>query len=323
MTDDILKKLGKKVKLILSLAFFIIIFVMVTGNFTNAKSNIYVDNDNNGNMTGDSANPYKDIQRALDEAKEKDVKVFIRDGKYFVDQIKIPEGVSLVGISEDPEKVVIHGNGRDSVVKMYNRTKLENVTITAGKNGVEINDDSKALIWNCRIMDNKKDGVNIEEAPLIDKRQVNIHKSYIARNGWNGIYSEKRKFYLEDNEIDNNLRDGIEIAAGSEGTIKDINIKNNGGVGLKVYTANSTINLKDVTIKDNDKSGLEIRGNGQDGWINLDRKTKIFKNDGFGIVRLSIDRDYDDQFWRDTLKINDDVRFWENKKGNISGKIRI
>jgi hypothetical protein len=316
------KNLFKTAKLAFLGLVLMVGFVTVVPNSAQAASKIYVDPSYQGEETGESAKPYTDLQKAIDKADKKNKEVILRPGTYKTKEtIRVWPGVTVNGLDRD--KVVIDGTKKKTVIKLYHKSALEHVTVRGGKRGIDVREHAKATIWECKIIDNKKDGIRIKEADVRDQRKVRVLKTIITDNGWNGIYSEKRKFYLEDNEIYDNEGDGIEFASGSHGTIKNTRIKDNEGVGIKLFVDNSKIGIKNCTIRDNDKSGIEVRSNGGDGWISLNRKTKLYKNDKYGIVRINVGQNYGQNYWDNKLKIDSGVQFWDNDNGPVSHKIVV
>ncbi|MBD3244545.1 MAG: DUF1565 domain-containing protein [Candidatus Moranbacteria bacterium] len=283
---------------------------------------VYVDDDAKGKKDGTKDHPFKSIQKAIDIAKHHDCKnVFIKEGYYKQNNIELWEDIKITSPGRD--KVIIDGNDKDEdVIKMYDDTKLQNVTIKGGKNGVEIKGNAKTLIWDSIIKNNKRDGVNIERSEASYEHKVNIHKTKIYNNGWNGIFSEKKRFYLEDNEIYNNGWDGVEFQQGSKGSIKRTTFKDNEGLGLRLTIDKSSITIDDCTFKDNDKSGLEVRRKDQGGYLKIRNETKFYKNDKYGIVRL-VEEEIIQNKWDDSVKINSDTKFWDNDYGDISHLIEV
>ncbi|MBD3299867.1 MAG: DUF1565 domain-containing protein [Candidatus Moranbacteria bacterium] len=303
----------------------LVIFLTVFFNFTpqaDAKDYVYAAPNASGEMTGEKKKPFKSIQRAIDAAEKDDKKVILLPGTYYENNIDLWDDVILDGL--DKNKVTIIGeNEHKAVITMYDDSEIQNLTIRNGKRGVYVAENADVLIWDCRINDNDKDGIKVEEAKIDDKHRLNIQKTIIAYNGWNGIYAKQRNFYLKDNFIYKNGWDGIEFDKNSEGTIKDTKIKENDGLGIRLTIDGSWIYIKDCTIRDNDKSGIEVRSKGGNGKISLDRKTKLYKNEDYGIVRLNDGTDKDQDYWNDHLKIDSDVRFWDNDKDPVSDIIKV
>ncbi len=285
-----------------------------------SSSFIYVDTNYSGTEEGSSSKPYIKIQKAIDKAKNENKNVYIRSGKY-KENLKLWKGVELVG--KDRDKVEIKAkDDNDPVIKMYDNTEIHHLTVKKGQYGVLINNDSKAHIGNCRIIDNKDDGVFVEEASTKDEKIVEIYDSIIAHNGWDGIYSEKRKISIKNNEIFNNDKDGIAIGKGSKGVIEGNRVKDNDGVGLRITIDGSELYIKNNTFRDNNKSGLEVGSEGVEGLIDLNHKNKFYKNDKYGIVKVGR-ANFSAEQWNKSFKIDGNIKYWDNVWGNISHIIRV
>ncbi len=281
---------------------------------------VYVDADYSGEEEGSSSKPFTKIQDAIDKAADKDRDVYIREGEY-EENIKLLEDVKLYG--SDKDEVMIEAEDDDEpVVKMYDDSEIFDVTLKEGQYGILVNDGSKAFIQDCIIIDNEDDGIFIQEAETDNDEIVEIYDSFIAHNGWNGIYSEERKFSIKRNEVYNNDGDGVEFADNSEGVFKDNLVKKNDGVGLRIFIDKSELYIKDNTFRDNNKSGIEVGTEGQLGKIVLDRKNKFYKNGNYGIIRVERSSFSFDQ-WNQSFVIEDGVTFWDNDDGEISHFVRV
>lgn len=261
----------------LKILFFLLITLMIFTAFKVGAGSkfIYADADYSGKGDGSSSKPFSEIQDAIDEAADRGKDVYVREGEY-EENLKLWEDVKLYG--SDKDEVMIEAEDDDEpVVKMYDDSKIFDVTLKEGKYGVLVNNDSKAYIKDCIIIDNEDDGIFIQEAETDKDEIVEIYDSFIAHNGWNGIYSEERKFSIKRNEIYNNDGDGVEFANDSEGVFEDNLVKDNDGVGLRVFIDESELYIKDNTFRSNNKSGMEVGTSGQWGKISLDKKINFIK----------------------------------------------
>ena len=130
-------------------------------------------------------------------------------------------------------------------------------------------------------------GLQGRKGKVSDKEKVSITESIIRDNGWNGIYSEKRRIVLIGNEIEKNNKDGIELASGSRAWIYDNSIRENDGVGMKFTLDGSYVWTKKNSIRKNDKSGIEVKAFGGKGTVDV-KRSKIVANGGYGIVKDQI-----------------------------------
>jgi len=296
---------------VLLLIFLLPIFSLGAGN------DIHVDADATGEQTGSSKHPYKTISKALKNS-DKDTKIHIAAGVY-KENIEIPSGVEIFGSSQHEVILEAKDDSRE-VVKMHHKTEINKVTVRKGKYGVKIDDGDKASVIECRIVDNDKDGIKIEEGPREEKYKASIIESEIKNNGRSGIYSEKRRLVVTDNQIYFNGGDGIDIEAGASAWIANNRIKENKKTGLKIRLDGSDIWTKGNTYHDNDREGIEIIAHGGHGRIDIN-KSKLYKNDRFGIAKVQKGR-FSNSVWSG-LTIQDDNIFWDNASGNISHEIVV
>jgi hypothetical protein len=295
----------------------------VISSSDNETKYVYVDADYSGEEKGYSSKPYNTIQEAIDRAEKVCRDVYIREGYYKENEITLKDGIKIYAAGKD--KVTIDADDEDKTVfYLEDDTKIHDVTIKGGEYGVYVKEDAEVTIYNVIVKDNDRDGIRVEEADkLKDSQKVNILKSEIYDNDWNGIFMEKRKFYIDETIIRDNDHDGIYIERGSRGTIEDSEFKENEGVGMQLTIDESWISIQDSKIKKNEKSGIEIRYASDDGYIEIKDDTKIYDNDKYGIVRLIEDHDVDEDEWDDSVKIRSSVDIYDNHDGDQSHLIKI
>jgi parallel beta-helix repeat protein len=160
----------------------------------------------------------------------------------------------------------------------------------------------------------------VEEGKMKESRQVEVYDSLITKNGWNGIYSRQRIFVLDNNEITDNQKDGVEFSSGSEGALSKNKIKDNGGDGIKLTLDGSKITVKKNSIRDNNREGLEVAGKGESGsvWI---RDNKFYKNGRWAIAKISKGGFFEDKMNKGVVLQSGNV-FSDNKKGIISPVVK-
>lgn len=308
----------KNKSIILAVLATLIVLSIVTAPRLMAKGTVFVDDDASGTMDGSEEHPFDKIQDAIDKASEKDRNVFIYNGNY-KENLDLWSDIELVG--EERGKVVIKAKNDDEpVILMYDETEIHNLVLREGRNGARVKRGAKATIANCDIIDNDKDGIKARESKTNNRQKLEVYDSYIAENGENGIYTERKKVYLGDNLIENNDKDGIELAAGSEGTIKNSRIKKNNGDGIKLFVSDSEIKVDGVTIRENERDGIEVRSNGGEGFVNIE-DCKFNENDRWAIARI-VTVPYPKTNW-DTVVMITNPTFIESVIGNISPAIKI
>ncbi|MDA3815272.1 MAG: right-handed parallel beta-helix repeat-containing protein [Patescibacteria group bacterium] len=308
-----MKKVLNK-KIIAFLTALVIAIGTLSGLQVTAGGYVYVDDDAKGEMDGSSDNPYDNIQDAIDEAEKEDSDVKIRKGTYR-ENIRIWEDVEIYGSDMD-EVVIIADDDDEAVVEMYHDTALRNVTVREGEVGIEVREGSKVLINKCKVEENDEDGIRIKEADIDHTKEIIIISSIIENNDWTGIYMENRKFKFEDNYILNNGKDGIDLGRDSEGSVRDNQIKDNEGVGIKVRIDGAEVYIKKNTLRDNERDGIEIRTKGDRGFVQIE-DNKLYQNDRWGIARVA-SRPFSDDDWFASLKIISNNIYWENDYGAVA-----
>ncbi len=291
--------------------FFILPFLSLAGG-----KKIYVDDDASGIQDGTRDYPYKTIGEAIKHADEK-TEIHVSNGLYR-ENITISEGVELYGENKD-KTIIVADDKNEPTVKMDHKTKIDKFTIKRGENGVEVKKNSRASIVKCVIEENDG-GIRIKEAGTKDKYSVNITDSIIRNNDRSGIFAEKRRIVLINNEISGNEKDGAELSAGTSAWMKDNKFKNNDGSGMKVVLDGSAIWTDNNSFSDNNREGVEINAYGAAGRINL-KDSKFTYNDHWGVARVKKGNFSNAVF--NGITIQKDNKFWENKKGDISAIIRI
>ena len=309
-------KIGLGVVLALLVAGAVIVLAPLT---TGAATSIHVDDKAGDKQDGSFSHPYKSIQKAIDKAAKDKKDVFVHSGTYY-ENFEIWDDVDVIG--ENRDSVVIFAKDSDQpVVTMDDDTELRKVTVAKGERGVYVKGNARTTIDNCRITENKKDGIKAKEGKTDNEHRLDIFDSEITDNGWNGIYSETRKFKVIGNLIADNEKAGLEFEKDSEGDIEDNRIKDNEGDGAKLTVDGSDIWTKNNTYYGNERDGLEIRTKGETGKI-IVNKSKFYKNDRYGIAL--IEKSYlstDD--WHRSVIIESDNLFVENEDGKISPIIAV
>ena len=299
---------------IIGLILVALVFLLLSSAGLGAKGVVYVDDDAKGEMDGSKDHPYKKIQDGIDKARKekKDVKVLA--GTYR-ENIKILSGVEVNGAGSE-ETIIIAKDDGFPVVRMKDDTALRKVTVREGEDGISVGENYAAVISDCRIIKNRKNGIEAKISKTRNDEKLTVMDSYIAENGWMGIYAVSRKVDIQDNLIYDNGKNGLALEGGCEGSIKRNKSKDNDGDGMWVVMDWSELYLDNNTFYDNDREGLEVRSNGAVGLIQL-TDNKFYKNDRWGVARLET-RPFSDDQWTRSLIFGKGNLFWENRSGVVS-----
>ncbi len=319
MANEILEGLKKNKRLAMVALAIIVAIVIFTAPRLNAKGTVFVDDNASGTMDGSEDHPFDKIQAAIDKASDKNRDVFVYNGNY-KENLELWSDIELVG--EDRGKVIIEGKKDEKpVVTMFDDSEIHNLVLREGRNGVRVKRGAKATISNCDIIDNEKDGIKARESKTRNDEKLEVFDSYIADNGENGIYTERKKVFIEGNLIEKNEKDGIELSRGSEGVIKKSRIKKNDGVGIKLFIDQTDVKVDSVTIRDNERDGIEVRSEeGANGFIHIE-DCKFNENERWAIARIEVSPFANDA-WNMSLLIEDPT-FIESVLGNISPFINV
>lgn len=282
-----------------------------------AKKQVYVNANAVNYGNGTSAEPFKTISAALKDA-DKNTEVHIAAGEY-KDNIEIPKGVEVYGEGENKVKIIAKNDDK-AVVMMSNDSTINKVTIQEGRYGIYVKKDAKASIVKVTVKNNDREGIKIDKADVKDSKKVSITESKITKNGRGGIYSQKRRIVLMDNEISENESDGVNLEAGSKAWIENNNIKNNDGSGMKLTLDESNIWTKKNDYRNNKHEGVEINAWGKTGRIDFN-KSKFAYNDHFGIAKIQRAQ-FSSNVWKG-LSVQSNNSFLNNGKGGLSPLIRI
>ena len=322
--QKMLNSSGKTMKINQKMAVLAVIFVVFAMPFlafsSHHEDTIWVDDDAEGKEDGSSKHPYHKIEKAMDEADKGD-EIHVRSGEYH-ENIKIKSGVKLIG-SGKYSTVIRAKNDNKPAVTMKNGSKISDVAVKNGYNGIEVEGDGKATIEDCVIKRNRRDGVEIDKCDTSEFRRVLISNSVIKENGRSGINSEKRRVDLEKNEIYENKSDGIRLASGVSAWLNNNLIRDNHGSALTVTLDFSNIWIKDNQFRDSDREGIEISSYGNSGKINI-QKSKIWNNNRYGIAKVARNTSVSNEYWNKNLTYNGlPNQIAENATGQISENILV
>lgn len=251
-------------------------------SFGGTTQKLYVDSKASGKQDGSVNHPYKTVEQATDKASEK-TQIFLSPGTY-VENVTLRRGVEMYG--GDPKKVTIKAaSSSKPAVDMYHKSRLNNVTVEGGRNGVYVHGKSKALIDDCVIKNSKRDGVHVNASKAEDKYEVSIVGNKISNHDKAGVYIEGSKFALVSNEIYSNDNDGVDLESGAKGSLNKNSIRDNGGAGLRANIDYANVWTKKNTYRDNKKNGVEVNAYGANGRVDL-KDSKYINNKQHAIARI-------------------------------------
>ena len=245
---------------------------------------IFVDKDAKGSESGSFSRPYRTITQALKHA-DSGTEVRVKSGVY-KENIQIPKGVKLVSDSEDRSRVVIEGNDNNPTVLMKHQSTLSHVTIKDGRNGIRVNDDAKAHIFDVVVKDAKRDGIFIESAPREKSRRAYMEKVEVKNNGKAGVYAKKRLVVMVNSKVHDNATEGIDFQAGVNGWLADTKVYENKGTGWKVVLDGSEVWSEKNDFRSNGREGIQVESFGVPGKFGA-KKSKMVGNDRYGVALVA------------------------------------
>ncbi len=279
--------------------------------FGGAKT-IYVDDDATGAQDGSKANPYKTISKALDHAS-KGSEVFIASGHYS-ESITIPKGVEVFGVRKDRGKVIIDGGKNKPTVTMKHDSELNHVTVEDGRNGIFVDDDAKAKVYDVVVKGAEKDGIRIESASTNKKERVILDHVVSKKNGKAGLFAKKRDVVILSSQFLDNGTDGAVFAQGVQVWIEKSLFNDNNGSGAIMTADDSSIWTKKNQFRRNGREGVELNGYGAIGSIGL-KTSKFVENGRYGIAVVARNAAGQNVWKSLTREQNED---WGNGLGGVS-----
>ena len=280
---------------------------------------LYVDKDASGTQDGSKSHPFKKISQALDQVEDKDgTRVYVAEGEY-KENFNIPEDAQVIGAGKD-KTIIKADDDDDAVVYMEHGTKLVDVTVKDGKQGIMVKKKSRVEINGVVVKDNDKEGIFIIEAGTKDDRYVaRIIDSEIKDNDRSGIYGGDRQIIIVDSSIHDNNGNGITTTKNTKLWLEDTKIRDNEKSGISSTLDSSKLFIEDCEIKENGREGIEIGAYGKSGYAKIDN-TQIKNNGRYGIARVQRTAGVDG-VWEDVVFTMND--FHSNDSGSISPLIRL
>lgn len=252
---------------------FFLFLVMFQVSFVEAAEySFYVDEDADGGGDGSKENPYKKIEKALDEAGS-GYTIYIYDGNYD-GGFDVPSEVGLYGESKD--KVLISGG-----IRMSNGTSLNNLTITGGGTGITIEPGAGVVLKKCNVTRSSKIGIDMQPG----NGKLTVSDSKIYKNG-KGLYVQKgNQLQLSGSTVSNNREEGVDIRNKVDGAVKNNTISNNGESGIEIILGSSDMSISNNTISGNAASGIAAQfyaDFSKKGKVKINNN-KIKNNNQFGV----------------------------------------
>lgn len=269
--------------------FYLVCLFFLLGIPARASYDVYVDKDNQtGVEDGTEASPFDTIGEGVEAAALNGGsarKIWIAEGEY-EEQVDLSDDVELYGAGDD--KTIVLGRSSAShywtwTIRMGDNTKIKDLGVKYGKQGVLVSSGSDAEITDCRISKSKLNGVYVEKAKSKKEKFV-LTDSKIYDSSKRGMYLRKKRVVIDGNEIYDNDEEGIDLKSGIKGTIKNNEIYDNGESGLEMEMRRMDLKLKKNKIYSNKTNGVafQYRGRIAAGEVEM-INNKITKNKKYGL----------------------------------------
>ncbi len=254
----------------LAIAFLLIPFASING------IDIFSLNNNGILYVGGSGpNNYTSIQSAIDDAKDGYI-IYVYPG-YYNESIVINKSIALIGIIENGEKPVIHGNENNiTVLVEANNCTINGFVILNGRVGLEIINSNYVLVKNINIVGCSQSGVwlhnsfynTISNSEIIETKNVGmsirnssynvITQNFISKNKDNGIviFDDSNHNIISYNILTENC-DGIDGWSLENCIISFNHVYGNRQYGIGVLES-SNISILNNTIHDHNYKGLML-----------------------------------------------------------------
>ncbi len=209
---------------------------------------------------------YKNIQDALDEAKEGDT-IFVKAGKYEESLYVEANGIKLIG--EGKDKVEVIAKNGESVISIADVKGVEVSGFTFTYVAPE-NDEGNACVWisngdDISFHDNKAQGATYSGIELSNVQNSKIYNNIAENNKQSGIFVNNVAYNLliYKNISRNNGYHGLEVTDdGSVPFVFSNNFKENKEAGIYIHDYVGPI-IKNNNITGNGHSGIVISKQGR------------------------------------------------------------
>jgi hypothetical protein len=117
-----------------------------------------------------------------------------------------------------------------------NRITIEGLTVTGGRNGIDIHGASNVRITNSVVRNTGLDGISI-----VHSQAINVTDSKVQYAASIGIVANRGGVFIGNSEISFNKAGGVHITSGSNLTANASTFSSNGAHGLGVFNASEAM----------------------------------------------------------------------------------
>ncbi len=240
----------------------IVFFLLFASGVQAAAYDFFVDDDSAAvSPDGSEAAPFKTIGAALAHIAEGNLKekiIFVKNGTY-AESISLSRDVKLVG--ESKSGAIIDADAHQNAINFVStKSELRTLTIkNAEATNVIVDKKSKVTINNCAIEKAGKYGVEVKASSATEKYKFILEDSTVSESGSQGLYIDKRKISIADNEIAGSDEEGIDLHQGVKGTVSGNSIHGNGESGIESILSGVTLTFKSNHVTSNHTQGITVQ----------------------------------------------------------------
>lgn len=265
---------------------------------------------------------FKTIQEALNATEPGDV-ILIAAGDY-TENLLITKGVTLQGDGRDFVSIIGDGAVPTVTISKAQNVVISGVTITNGRNGIEMA-DSSLMLSNAVLKRNIRRGLSAERS-IVDIKDSEVAETQPDAEGFQGSgirIADHSKVTITNVIVAGNARVGISITDSSEGTITTSKVQDtlpnaSGAYGWGIdVSVNSKATIRENTVSGNTAVGIGIAENSQ-GVIESNQITDQ-KPDGSGIrgYGILIQLSSKAEIRNNTLTRNTDVAVFATERTEV------
>ncbi len=279
-------------RMLLCPAMFALILILFFSSVKGQESNVwYVDDVGDGKIgTGVKEDPFRDLQKAIDSAKDGD-QIIILPGNY--EAIPSPYIEELCGNCQEHKTQVNATRGfliKNKSLQLMGSGPEQTILITNAGYGILFERSLGSSITGVTITGGKRDpDGNATDAAVVAKfSQVTVKGNYIVDNshridtvvvGIGGVFGrENSELFILNNKIEGNGWDGVALYRGSSAFIADNVISEGRGAGVGItWDASATVLRNRIS---GFWKGIGTFGNSKA----VVRNNAVFDNLGWGII---------------------------------------
>jgi len=259
---------------------------------------LYVDKNCESTQDGSSEKPYCSISDALEKTSNDKNKIYIKSGTY-KEKIILEKNIKIYG--KDANSVAIENptNSGSTIVGKGSNT-IKNITVKGGSNGIAF--EKEGLIEKCIIKKVTKNAIDL----LPNDGKVEIANNKIFDNA-KGVYVESgRSINIHNNEITENLEEGVDLREDISGSIENNNVSRNGEGGIELIVGKANLIINNNILSKNKASGIAAQFYSFVSKIGevIISNNKISENKEYGLTcKNTLGGSFSENYWDKSIEL--------------------